>query len=90
MITHQVDRWFYISVALLMILLNLIAFGPSIIDQTGRNVPLPFTPLVTVHVIVSIAWLLLFLTQTISPQRHAPRLIAALGSSALCSPSFSS
>ena len=60
---HRVDRWFYISVALLMILLNVVAFGPSIIDPSGRNVPLPLTPLVTVHAIVAAAWLLVFLAQ---------------------------
>jgi hypothetical protein len=59
----RVSRWFYISIALLMILLNVVAFGPSIIDSSSRNVPLPFTPLVTAHVVVSVAWLLLFLTQ---------------------------
>src|SRR6266851_1877572 len=61
--THRVDRWFYISMAVLMILLTVAAFAPSIIDSSKRNVPLPFTPLVTAHVIVSAAWLLLFLTQ---------------------------
>jgi hypothetical protein len=60
---HRVDRWFYISMALLMILLNVVAFGPSIIDPSRRNVPLPLTPLVTVHAIVAAAWLLVFLAQ---------------------------
>src|SRR5262249_12470735 len=60
---QRVDRWFYINVALLMILLNFVAFGPSILNPSGRRVPLPFTPLVTAHAIVSVAWLLLFLMQ---------------------------
>jgi hypothetical protein len=60
---HRVDRWFYISMALLMILFNVVASGPSIINQSGRNVLLPLTPLVTVHAIVAAAWLLVFLTQ---------------------------
>ena len=60
---RRVDRWFYINVALLMILLNVVAFGPSIIDPSRRNVPLPLTPLVTAHAIVAAAWLLLFLLQ---------------------------
>ena len=50
---HRVDRWFYISVALLMILFNVVAFGPSIIDASRRNVSLPLTPLVTVHAVNS-------------------------------------
>ena len=62
--SRRVDRWFYIGVALLMIVLNVVAFGPSIIDPSRRNVPLPLTPLVTAHAILSAAWLLLFLAQT--------------------------
>ena len=60
---HRVDRRFYISMALLMILFNVVAFGPSIIDPSRRNAPLPFTPLVMAHAITSAAWLILFLTQ---------------------------
>jgi hypothetical protein len=62
--TQRINRWFYVGVALLMILLNLVGFGPSIIDASKRNVPLPFTLLVTMHAILSVAWLLLFLAQT--------------------------
>ena len=60
---HHVDRWFYISMALLLLLLTVAAFGPSLLDPSRRTVPLPLTPLVTAHAIVSAAWLLLFLTQ---------------------------
>ena len=60
---QRVDRWFYISVAVLMILFNLAAFAPSIVEPSGRRVPLPLTPLVTLHAIVAAAWLLLFLMQ---------------------------
>jgi hypothetical protein len=55
------DRWFYISAGLLIILFSVVGFGPSIIDQSRRNEP-P-TPLVITHGIVAGAWLLLFLTQ---------------------------
>src|SRR6266545_7094254 len=61
---HRVEQWFYISVALLIILFNVVAFGPSIIDASRCNVPLPLTPLVTVHAVLSVVWLLLFLAQT--------------------------
>src|SRR4030095_3656772 len=60
---QRVDRCFYISVAMLTILLNIAAFAPSIVEPSGRRVPLPLTPLVTVHAIVASAWLLLFLMQ---------------------------
>jgi hypothetical protein len=59
----RVSRWFYINVALLMILLNVLAFAPGIIAPSRRNVPLPFTPLVTAHAFLSAAWLVLFLAQ---------------------------
>src|SRR5262245_36136817 len=60
---RRVDRWFYISAGLFMVLFGIAGFGPSIINQSSRNVPLPLTPLVTAHAIVSSAWLLLFVTQ---------------------------
>jgi hypothetical protein len=41
--------------------LCLVGFGPSLIDQSRRNAPL--TPLAITHGIVSGAWLLLFLIQ---------------------------
>lgn len=63
--THarRVDRWFNISVALLMILLNIVAFLPPLVDSPARKVPLPLTPIVAAHAAVSAAWLLLFLLQ---------------------------
>ena len=61
---HRVERWFYINVALFMILLNVIGFAPALLEPSGRKVALPLTPLVAAHGIVSIAFLLLFLAQT--------------------------
>ena len=61
--SRKVDRWFYIGVALLMILFNAVAFTPAMIDQSRRNVPLPLSPLVALHASVSALWLLLFFAQ---------------------------
>lgn len=58
---HRVHHWFYISVALFVIVISMVGFGPSIIDQSRRNAS-P-SPLVIVHTIAAGAWLLLFLTQ---------------------------
>ena len=58
---RRVDHWFYISVGLAMILFNVVAFGPSIVDSSGRLGPL--TPVVAAHGMVSSAFLLLFLMQ---------------------------
>jgi hypothetical protein len=60
-----VERWFYVGVALMMILLNVFAFTPSLVGPSGRNVPLPLTPLLLLHTVASVGWLLLFLAQTI-------------------------
>ena len=57
----RVDHWFYIGVALLMILLNVAAFGPSLVNPSGRLGPL--TTLVAAHAIVSFGFLLFFLAQ---------------------------
>jgi hypothetical protein len=57
------DRWFYVGVALLVIGLNALAFGPSLVAPSGRTMPLPLTGLVAVHSAISAAWLLVFLTQ---------------------------
>ena len=57
------DRWFYVGVTSSVILLNLVSFGPSIIDPSARTVPLPLTSIDLAHVLVSVAWLLTFLVQ---------------------------
>jgi hypothetical protein len=59
-----VDRWFSVSVALMVILLNIVAFAPPLVDPSRRTVPLPLTPLLLLHAVVSVGWLLLFLAQT--------------------------
>ena len=60
-----VDRWFYVGVALVVIGINVAAFGPSLIDPSARAVPLPLTTLVALHSAVAMAWLLVFLAQTV-------------------------
>jgi hypothetical protein len=62
--TRVVDRWYSVSVALMLILLNIVAFAPSLIDPSRRTAPLPLTPLVLIHAVASVGWLLLFLAQT--------------------------
>ena len=63
MLHRRVDHWFYIAVALSVILISVAGFGPSIVDQSRRNAPL--TPLVGAHGIVAAGWLLLFLRQSV-------------------------
>ena len=59
-----IERWFSVGVALMLLLLNVAAFTPSLVDPSRRNTPLPLTPLVSLHAAVSVAWLLLFVAQT--------------------------
>ncbi len=58
------EHKFYIAVGILVVLICLAGFGPSIIDPTSRNLPLPMTAFVATHTIASSAWVLLFLAQT--------------------------
>ena len=67
----QIGCWFYLAVALFMILLSFAGFSPSIADQSRRSA-LP-TPQVVVHGALALAWLLLFLAQaTLVATRRVP------------------
>ena len=76
---HTWDRWFYGGIAVLMIVLNLAAFGPALLSPATRTVPLPLTRMVTLHAVVSIAFLLLFFAQTTLIATHRTALHRRLG-----------
>jgi hypothetical protein len=59
---HQMRSRFYVGAAVVVILLNMAGFLPSLIDQSRRVAP-P-TWLVTAHGALAGAWLLFFLVQT--------------------------
>ena len=56
-------RWYFTAIGLVMIVVAVAGFAPSIIDPSERLAPL--TPLVAVHGILLFSWLLLFLLQTV-------------------------
>jgi hypothetical protein len=56
------DRWSFTCLALVMAVVAIAGFAPSIVDSSRRLAPL--TPLVAVHGILFFLWLLLFLLQT--------------------------
>jgi len=58
---RRVDHWFYIAAGLLVILLQVAGFGPSLLDESMRN-SRP-SSLVVIHAVIASAWLLLFLAQ---------------------------
>jgi hypothetical protein len=79
---QRVARWFYISIAVMMILFNAVAFAPPLLDPSFRREPLPLTPLVAAHAAVSISWLVLFLVQAglVATRRiHVHRRLGILG-----------
>ena len=57
------SRWFYVGMTVLVILINVVAFGPSIVDPSARTVPLPLGSIDLAHSVVSVTWLLVFLAQ---------------------------
>ena len=57
------DRWFYVVVTMFVILVNVVAFSPSLLNPSARTVPLPLTSLDLAHSLVSVTWLLVFLAQ---------------------------
>jgi hypothetical protein len=56
-------RWYFIAMALAMIVIAVAGFAPSIIDPSRRLAPL--TPLVAAHGILVLCWLLLFVFQAV-------------------------
>jgi hypothetical protein len=76
---HPADRWFYVGVTSAMVLLNLLSFAPSIINPSQRTVALPLTSIDLSHVLVSLAWLLVFLAQVTLVPAGRPAVHRRLG-----------
>ena len=55
-------RWYFTAIGLVMIVVAVAGFAPSIIDPSERLAPL--TPLVAVHGILVFCWLILFVLPT--------------------------
>lgn len=58
-----VERWYFTGMAIVMIAVSIAGFMPAIVHPAGRRAPL--TLLAAAHGIVSFAWLLLFLAQSL-------------------------
>src|ERR1039458_2419870 len=58
-----VERWFFTSMAIVMLAVSIAGFTPAIAYPAARRAPL--THLAAAHGIVFFAWLLLFLTQSL-------------------------
>jgi hypothetical protein len=57
------ERWYFTGMAIVMIAVSIAGFLPAIVNPVGRRAPL--TLLAAVHGIVFLAWLLLFLAQSL-------------------------
>ena len=62
-VSRRAGRWFFVGMALAMIVLSIAGFLPAIIDPATRRAPL--TPLTEAHGIVFLMWLLLYLAQSL-------------------------
>jgi len=72
-------RWFYGGMAIAVAALSVAGFGPSMVDPTTRNIPLPLTPLVAVHAVLAATWVLLFLFQAMLIQARRVSVHRRLG-----------
>jgi hypothetical protein len=59
----SLDRWYFTGMAIVMLAVSLAGFMPAIVNPVGRRAPL--TLLAAAHGIVFLAWLLLFLAQSL-------------------------
>lgn len=60
-VTAPGRRWFYVGLGLVAVVLSIVAFAPSIGNETSRRGPL--SPVVTLHAVSMSAWLALYLAQ---------------------------
>jgi hypothetical protein len=58
---RRIERWFYITAGLFMIMLSGFGFSPTILQQSSRTAS-P-TPMLIAHGALIVAWLLVFLVQ---------------------------
>jgi hypothetical protein len=58
-----VERWYFTGMAIVMLVVSIAGFMPAIVHPAGRRAPL--TLLAAAHGIVFLAWLLLFLSQSL-------------------------
>jgi zinc transporter ZupT len=64
-----VERWFITGMAIVMLVVSLAGFLPAIVNPAGRHAPL--TLLAAAQGMVFLAWLLLFLAQSLlAAKRH--------------------
>ena len=61
--SRWLEKWYFPAMAIIMIVIAITGFAPSIVDPSRRRAPL--TPLVAVHGLLLLLWLILFLLQTV-------------------------
>ena len=76
--TRESGRYFYVGMAILFIAVAVAGFAPRSLAIVAGNMPVP-PPIVHLHAASMTAWLLLFLTQTLSMSSGRAALHASLG-----------
>ena len=71
------DHRFYVSSAIVALMVAMVAFAPGLLDSSSRRGPL--TPLAALHAATFMGWLILYLTQTLLASRGNLRLHRRLG-----------
>ena len=71
------DHRFYVSSAIVALVVAMVAFAPGLLDASSRRGPL--TPLAALHSATFTGWLILYLTQTLLASRGNLRLHRRLG-----------
>jgi hypothetical protein len=74
-----VDRWFYIGTAVAAIVTVLVGFGPAIVSPARKA---PLTALAATHGAICLAWLLIFLAQTVLAATRRMAVHRSLGTAA--------
>lgn len=77
----RMKRWFYPAMAGIAIAFSIAAFAPSMLSSGRRNGPL--TVLLMAHGIAYLAWLLLFLIQSLLAASRKLRAHRALGTASI-------
>jgi len=76
-VSRRGGRWFFVTMALVMIATSIAGFLPAIISPATRRAPL--TPLAEAHGIVFFMWLLLYLAQSLLIANRRVELHRRLG-----------
>lgn len=80
-LSRSLEKWYFPGMAIIMIVIAITGFAPSIVDPSHRRAPL--SPLVAVHGLLFLLWLILFLLQTLLVAARRVELHRRMGIAAI-------